>query len=344
MAGREPDASMPAREPVFWRVEGSLLNLTAVRPVGFFAWNAQSFLGRWARRGTMGALAVARPFLYMTNRVFATRLLHTVLRGVSRDRSICSGEEYFEYVLKPRLKQHGVAKLKEAHGRGRRHCSGKPGPGPHHASAGETSRRGANHFQSPGFPRWHRHRASARSGDPAPRRIRAASPQATRTAEFPRAQLLRDLGFEKNPEVLDRSDPAGRAAACATECTCRWSSLNRADGAPAFSSANPCAEKIFLLIGATGFIGKVWLANLLTDLPEIGRIYLLVRRNRAATALQRFQRIVEESPVFEPLAERHGDDFADFLRERVEVVDGDVSKPGLGLPPKCASVWRARST
>src|SRR5271155_5915388 len=90
-------AATPAPRPyTFWRVEGSLLNLTAVRPVGFFAWNAQTFVERWARRGTMGVLAVARPFLYATNRVFATRLLHTVLRGVSRDRLDLLGEEFFQ--------------------------------------------------------------------------------------------------------------------------------------------------------------------------------------------------------------------------------------------------------
>jgi phosphoserine phosphatase len=100
-------------EPHFWRVEGSLLNLTAVRPAGFFSWNAQTFLERWTRRGTMGALAVGRPFFYLTNRAFATRLLHTVLRGVSRDRLDLLGEEYFEYTLKPRLKQPGLDKLQE---------------------------------------------------------------------------------------------------------------------------------------------------------------------------------------------------------------------------------------
>ncbi len=105
-AARQRDgvSSSATREPVYWRVEGSLLNLTAVRPVGFFTWNAQTFLERWARRGTMGVLAIARPFLYATNRVFATRLLHTVLRGVSRDRLDLLGEEFFEYFLKPRLK------------------------------------------------------------------------------------------------------------------------------------------------------------------------------------------------------------------------------------------------
>src|SRR6202050_5462047 len=106
-------APAPARVPVFWRVEGSLLNLTAVRPVGFFAWNSQSFLERWTRRGAMAILAVARPFLYVTNRSVATRLLHTVLRGVSRDRLDLLGEEFFEYFLKPRMKVAGEAHLRE---------------------------------------------------------------------------------------------------------------------------------------------------------------------------------------------------------------------------------------
>ena len=105
--------SAPAGAPIFWRVEGSLLQLTAVRPVGFFTWNAQSFLGRWTRRGSMGALALARLALFASNRVFATRVLHTVLRGESRDRLDLLGEEFFEYFLKPRLKQAGVDKLRE---------------------------------------------------------------------------------------------------------------------------------------------------------------------------------------------------------------------------------------
>ena len=106
-------AELSSREAVFWRVEGSLLNLTAVRPVAFFAWNAQTFAQRWTRRGSMAVLALARPFLYITNRSFATRLLHTVLRGVSRDRLDLLGEEFFEYFLKPRLKPAGVQQLRQ---------------------------------------------------------------------------------------------------------------------------------------------------------------------------------------------------------------------------------------
>jgi hypothetical protein len=78
--------SSPASTGVYWRVEGSLLDLTTVRPVAFFTWNAQTFLERWVRRGLVFLMAVLRPFLYAANRVFATRVVHTVLRGVSRDR------------------------------------------------------------------------------------------------------------------------------------------------------------------------------------------------------------------------------------------------------------------
>ena len=43
----------------------------------------------------------------------ATRVVHTVLRGVSRDRLDLLGEEYFQYELKPLLKPEGVQGLKQ---------------------------------------------------------------------------------------------------------------------------------------------------------------------------------------------------------------------------------------
>src|SRR5436305_7719811 len=104
--------SSPASAFVYWRVEGSLLDLTVVRPVAFFTWNGQTFLERWVRRGLVFLMAVLRPFLYAANRVFATRVVHAVLRGISRDRLDLLGEEYFNYKLKPYLKQDGVELLK----------------------------------------------------------------------------------------------------------------------------------------------------------------------------------------------------------------------------------------
>ena len=97
---------------MYWRVEGSLADLTTVRPVAFFTWNAQTFLERWVRRGMVLLMAVLRPFLYAANRIFATRMVHTVLRGISRDRLDLLGEEYFKYKLQPYLKNDGMELLK----------------------------------------------------------------------------------------------------------------------------------------------------------------------------------------------------------------------------------------
>src|ERR1700678_3593901 len=327
-----PNQPRPAsvREPVFWRVEGSLLNLTAVRPVGFFAWNSQSFLQRWSRRGSMAALALARPFLYVTNREFATRLLHTVLRGVSRDRLDLLGEEFFEYFLKPRLKQRGVALLNESIAEG---------------SDIVLVSQGLEHIMRPlakhlGVKRIVANRLDFRDGkatgrllDPVirPRGLFARFTGGQPNGLVPREKLISVLGFEKNPAILEAAiQSAERPSPKVTKPVVHFDS---GAGRKSLSIRHTLAGKHILLIGATGFIGKVWLANLLTDLPEIGRIYLLVRHNRASTSVERYQRALEESPVFENLAQRHGDGFAAFLRERIEVVDGDVSKPGLGLAP-----------
>jgi thioester reductase-like protein len=315
----------------FWRVEGSLLNLTAVRPVGFFAWNAQSFLERWARRGTMGVLALARPFLYATHRVGATRILHTVLRGVSQDRLDLLGEEYFENRLKPWLNPHGVARLKEVVAT---------------QSQVVLVSQGLDHIMRPlaihlGVEHLISNRLEFRDGLATGRLlypvIRPRGAFARLVGNRPdgtisRDQLAKTLGFQGHPEILDRAvQPARRTPPRLSLPVVHSDSRTRL---PRLSVRHSLRGKNILLIGATGFIGKVWLANLLDELPEIGRVYVLVRRNRSHTVLERFQHIIETSPVFDPLAQRHGGAFSNFLSERIEVVEGDVAKENLGLDPQ----------
>ena len=104
--------------PVYWRVEGSLLELTTVRPIAFFTWNSQTYVARAARRTLVLVMALLRPFLYAANRVAATRIVHSVLRGITRDRLDLLGEEEFEYKLKPLLKPEGVRHLKALQAKG----------------------------------------------------------------------------------------------------------------------------------------------------------------------------------------------------------------------------------
>jgi phosphoserine phosphatase len=320
-------------EPVFWRVEGSLLDLTALRPVGFFAWNAQSFLGRWTRRTAMTALALARPVFYSTNRVAATRLLHAVLRGQTRDRLDLLGEEYFHYSLKPQLKARGLAKLKEVVATGARVVLVSQGLD--HIMRPLAEHLGVEWIVSNRLD-FRDGMATGRLVDPV---IRPRGALAHLRADRPdgrvaREQLIVDLGLRKNSDALgtlkEAIRPARRPSPRIEVPVVRFASRN---GAAPFSVRDSLRGKNILLIGATGFIGKVWLAHLLTDLPEIGRIYLLIRSHRTASALDRLQRLVEESPVFDVLAARHGENFGDFLRSHVEVVSGDASLPGLGLEP-----------
>jgi long-chain acyl-CoA synthetase len=313
---------------IFWRVEGSLLNLTAVRPVAFFTWNAQSFAERWARRGALALSALFRPLLYATNRVFATRVLHILLRGVSRDRLDLLGEEYFHYVLKPRLKPRGVEKLRQAM------SSGKPivlvSQGLDHLMRPLAQHLGVEYLIANRLE-FRDGLATGRLLEPVIRprgglaRITGQNP----CGQIPWEKLCRDLGLSDRPELLSSAIiPAARQHKPRERPIVIFEDRKRVE---LLSVRRSLSGKKILLAGSTGFIGKVWLAKLLEDLPEIGKIYLLIRPQRSASALERFEKMISESPAFEPLYRRHGAALSRFLEERIEVLEGDLAKPGLGL-------------
>src|SRR5882672_4445303 len=87
-------------------------------------------------------------------------------------------------------------------------------------------------------------------------------------------------------------------------------------------------------------MGRGGLGISFMDLPEIGRIYLLIRRQKSNPALQRFEKMAEESPVFDPLYEKHRAGLPRFILDNVEVVEGDVTEAGLGVEPEVAGRLR----
>lgn len=323
---------------MYWRVEGSLLNLRAVRPVAFFTWNAQTFTERWVRRGLVFLLAALRPFLYLTNRTFATRAVYMALRGVSRDRLDLLGEEYFQYRLKPHLKEAGVQELSTVVNSGREVV---------------LVSQGLSHFLRPlaqhlGVKWIIANRLEFRNGiatgrllDPVirPRRILARIAGNSPNGSRPAPKLARELGL-RHIKILEKAwIPAARQPR-------RWEppivNFGKRRSEDPFSVRKALQGKHIMLIGVTGFIGKVWLANTLMDLPEIGRVYLLIRRQKSNPAVKRFERMVEESPVFDPLYERYGSELARFISEKVEVVEGDASAPDLGLDSETSAALRSQ--
>src|SRR5204863_1483915 len=146
---------------------------------------------------------------------------------------------------------------------------------------------------------------------------------------IPREKLVSRLGWTQKPAQLESAMqttvrptiPPGRSVAL----------FGESPRVERLTVRENLANRHLLLIGVTGFIGKVWLVDLLENIPSVGKITLLIRRNRTTSALRRFEKIVEESPAFDIVHERHGRKLGAFLKQKLEVVEGDVSLPGLGL-------------
>ncbi len=86
-----------------------------------------------------------------------------------------------------------------------------------------------------------------------------------------------------------------------------------------------------VVLGGTGFVGKVFWLMLLDRYPQIGKIYLLVRSSSGLTSEERFWNVIVKNEAFRPLRERYGDGFVAFLREKVVPIDGDVGQPLCGV-------------
>ncbi|MGA8540134.1 MAG: SDR family oxidoreductase, partial [Terriglobales bacterium] len=351
-AGASPPRHSRPSSPVYWRVEGSLLELTTVRPIAFFTWNSQTFIARAVRRSLVLLMALLRPFLYAANRVAATRIVHAVLRGITRDRLDLLGEEEFEYKLKPLLKEEGVRQLKALQETG--------------ADVVLVSQ-GLEHVMRPlarhlGV-RWIiANRLDFRDGvgtgrllSPVIRprglfaRIREAGPDGQQSP----ARWVCALGLRGPKALASAIVPTVRAETARVRPIVYFDEKRH----PAvFSVRQALNGRRALLIGVTGFIGKVWLANTLMDLcpngpkpgplgapilPEIGKLYLLIRRQKSSSAQKRFEKMIEGSPVFDPVFEKYGDRLGTLLAEKIEVVEGDVSQPGLGLDSETDARLRA---
>jgi long-chain acyl-CoA synthetase len=86
-----------------------------------------------------------------------------------------------------------------------------------------------------------------------------------------------------------------------------------------------------LLLGGTGFLGKLFWSMLLHRYPGVGRIYLVVRPKGGLSSEDRFWKEVATAESLAPLRTAHGDRFEEFLRDRVVPIDGDMGRPLCGV-------------
>jgi long-chain acyl-CoA synthetase len=92
--------------------------------------------------------------------------------------------------------------------------------------------------------------------------------------------------------------------------------------------------KSVLVTGATGFLGKAIVEKALRSLPDIGRIYLLIRPkergSRSVPAEQRFRDEVLKSSIFDRLRHELGEKFDDMIDAKVVVIAGDLTDERFG--------------
>ncbi len=101
------------------------------------------------------------------------------------------------------------------------------------------------------------------------------------------------------------------------------------------NAPTPSERVEILLTGATGFLGKVVLAELLRRVPH-ARIWTLVRPTETQTARERFVRQVRMSPAFSGLPRGRW--------AQVRPLRGELSKPDLGISPGMTRLLRERLT
>lgn len=294
----QPASVVPGMERVAWTADEDL-----VGPLGselsFLARNLHGLGIRFSRGAGTIVMRLASGVLGSSAGRASLRWGGWWLRGASQDRLELLGEEYFESVVRPRITREHHASVAALRGPTKRlvlvthalDCVARPLAA--HLGLDEIA---ANRLEL------RNQRATGRFLDP----------------------LVAPGNRGKIP--LDRLEPRPVAAKPASPRIVLTS-----HAAAPLSVRATLEGKTILLVGVTGFIGKVYVAKLLRDVPRLARIVLLVRPRPNVSARERVDRILEESPVFDVLRQGLGADAARFLSEKIVVVGGDVSLPRLGL-------------
>jgi len=102
-----------------------------------------------------------------------------------------------------------------------------------------------------------------------------------------------------------------------------------AQGSGEISAIETLSNKTILLLGGTGFVGKVFLAMILDRFPELKHLVIQVRRKKNASGEQRFYSEILPSPPLKPVVERAGG--ALVIRQKVRIVEGDLDQPLCGI-------------
>ncbi|XP_050226882.1 fatty acyl-CoA reductase 2, chloroplastic-like [Mercurialis annua] len=96
--------------------------------------------------------------------------------------------------------------------------------------------------------------------------------------------------------------------------------------------------KTLFITGATGFLAKVLVEKILSSVPDIGKIYLMIRAKTQEAAMERLKSEIIDAEIFKCLKEKYGKGYEDFVLSKLFPVVGNVGELGLGLEESMANL------
>ena len=109
-----------------------------------------------------------------------------------------------------------------------------------------------------------------------------------------------------------------------------------------FSVRETLRGRTIFIVGGTGFLGRLMLYHFLKFVPDLKRVFVLIRPTHGRTGQERLEKEVLDSPVFSTVSGDR-DLFRQLAAEKVTVVEGDASRANLSLSEEHATAIRAEA-
>ncbi|KAD3337127.1 hypothetical protein R6Q59_027791 [Mikania micrantha] len=89
--------------------------------------------------------------------------------------------------------------------------------------------------------------------------------------------------------------------------------------------------KRLFVTGATGFLGKVFIEKMLRTVPDVGKIYILIKAKNKDAAMDRLKNEIINAELFKSLQQAYGKSYQSFMLSKLVPVTGNVCESNLGL-------------
>ncbi|XP_074353002.1 fatty acyl-CoA reductase 2, chloroplastic-like [Apium graveolens] len=98
------------------------------------------------------------------------------------------------------------------------------------------------------------------------------------------------------------------------------------------------SEKKLLITGATGFLAKVLVEKILRTMPEVGKIFLLIKAKNEEAADERLMNEIINTELFKCLRQKHGTFYERFMLSKLVPVAGNMCETNIGMEENVANL------